>query len=213
MIVRLRGPGLASLASPVVAWSGLLAGRPAPIPATPSRARSLVSLAQPAALWSTGFRFGAIAPKPAAITLREAVRAWLAGDPAIQAIVGGRIYFAVPSQLAAYPCLAILVHGRTYGHNLAGADGTSSAAVQVAAFATRESDCIALIEAVRNFADGFRGPLATGFPVMACLLDDETDPMPVPPPDGSDGWIYQAAVDYRIRHRVPGPSSVTQQFA
>ena len=52
----------------------------------------------------------------------------------------------------------LLVDDRKYGHNLAGADGTSVATMEVAALGLVESQCIAIVEAIRNFADGFRGP-------------------------------------------------------
>lgn len=143
------------------------------------------------------------------LTLREAVRAWLAAEASVTAVVGNRIYFAVPSQLSAYPCLAVLVSARKYGHNLAGADGSSTATVELVGLGLRESDVIAIAEAVRNFADGFRGT-QSGLAILSCYLEDEEDPMPVPPPDGSANWIYQVEVDYRIKHRVAAPTSVTQ---
>lgn len=147
-----------------------------------------------------------------AATLREAVRAWLVSQSSVTAVVGQRVYFAVPSQLAAYPCIAVMVPTRSYGHNLAGADGTSVATVEITALGLTESDCIAAAEAVRNFADGFQGT-QSGVAIMTCLYDDESDPTPVPPPDGSDNWICQATIDYRVKHRVPRPTSVTQTFA
>lgn len=155
---------------------------------------------------------GIFRPNPAltraALTLREAVRAWLASQPALTSVVQG-IYFAQPSQLAAYPCCVIMVPARQYGHNLAGADGTSTATFEISVFGLYESQAIAGIEAVRNFADGFRG-VQSGVAILSCLLDDEEDATPVRPPDGSDQFIYQATVDYKVKHRVPSPTSVTQ---
>lgn len=150
----------------------------------------------------------------AARTLREAVRAWLAGQAAVSAIVGQRIYFGVPSQMAAYPCLVVTVPHRSYGHNLSGADGTSVATVEITAVASYESQCVALAEAIRDFADGFRGP-QSGVAIMSCSLDEpaEADPVPDVAPDGSDDRIYRVTLDYRIKHRVPVPSRVTQAFA
>lgn len=147
----------------------------------------------------------------APLTLREAVRAWLVSQASVTSLVGSNVYFGVPSQLAAYPCLVILVPTRSYGHNLAGADGTSVATVEITGLGLRESQCVAMAEAIRNFADGFQG-VQSGVPIMSCLLDDpaEADPVPVPPPDGSDQFIYQITLDYRVKHRVAKPTSVTQ---
>ena len=151
-------------------------------------------------------------PSAHVLTLREAVRAWLVGQSSIAGIAGSRVYFAVPSQLSAYPCVVVMVPTRAWSHNLAGADGTSIATVEISALGLYESQCIALAEAIRNFADGFQG-IQSGVAVLTCLYDDESDPTPVPPPDGSDNFIYQCTVDYRVKHRVPRPTSVTQNYA
>ena len=125
--------------------------------------------------------------------------------------MGTGVYFAQPSQRAAFPCLTVKVSERKYGYNLAGADGTSSALVTITGQAYFESQAIAAVEAVRNFAQGFRGP-QSGLAILTCYLDDESDEE-TPPPDGSDNWIYQVPVNYRIAHRVPAPTSVTQNPA
>jgi Protein of unknown function (DUF3168) len=145
------------------------------------------------------------------LTLREAVAAWLRSQSSVTAIVGNRIYFAQPSQRAAYPCCVIKVPTRKYGHNLGGADGTSVATVAITALAIAESQVIALAEAIRNFADGFRGT-QSGVGILSCLIDDEADDETAPP-DGSDNWIYQVTLEYRVAHRVPAPTSVTQSSA
>jgi hypothetical protein len=144
----------------------------------------------------------------AALTLREAVAAWVRSQTSVTSIVGSSIYFAQPSQQANYPCLIIKVPTRKYGHNLGGADGTSIATVSLIALAYYESQCVAVVEAVRNFADGFRGA-QSGVTILSCLLDDEADD-DTAPPDGSDKWIYQVSLDYVVKHRVPAPTSVTQ---
>jgi hypothetical protein len=154
---------------------------------------------------------GGSAAPPVALTLREAVHAWLVGQAPLAAIVGSRVYFGQPSQLAAYPCLVVLIPTRRYGHNLGGADGTSVATVEISGLAAREADCVAMAEAIRDFADGFQGT-QSGVPILSCLLDEpaEEDPQPVRSPDGGDSWIYQITLDYRVKHRVPMPTSVAQ---
>jgi hypothetical protein len=142
------------------------------------------------------------------LTLREAVNARLRGLSALTAIVGNRIYKQDPSQLSSYPCIAVELPERSYGYNLAGHDGTSLATLKFTAFSSTESAAVAAIEVIRNSMQGFRG-LQSGVPILWCYLDGEEDDT-VPPPDGSDQWIYEASVTYRVKHRVPTPSSVTQ---
>jgi hypothetical protein len=149
-----------------------------------------------------------LATAVAVLTLREAVAAWLRSQSSVASIVGNRIYFGQPSQRASYPCLAFKISSRSYGHNLAGADGTSIATITFIALGNAQSQTVAVAEAIRNFADGFRG-LQNGVAILSCLLDDESDDE-YQPPDGSDVWIYQTSLDYVVKHRVPSPSSVTQ---
>lgn len=96
--------------------------------------------------------------------------------------------------------MAVSVTKRDYGHNHSGPDGTSQATVQITSLAFTESGAIAISEVVRNNADGFRG-LQSGVAILRCFLGDEADGA-TPPPDGSDSWIYQVALEYEIAHRV-----------
>jgi hypothetical protein len=120
-------------------------------------------------------------------------------------IVGNRIYFAVPSQLSAYPCVVVKVADRGYSHNLAGSDSISSADMQLTALALYENQAVAAAEAIRQSFDGFGGTV-DGVPMMQTFLIDESDDQ-VTPPDGSDNWIYMVTLTYRVRHRVPAPAS------
>jgi hypothetical protein len=142
------------------------------------------------------------------LTLREAVVAWLRSLSPLASIIASRVYFEQPSQLSLYPCVTVKVTARSYGKNLYGADGTSLATVEILPLSLQESSCIAAAEVIRNNCDGFRGT-QSGVPILWCKLDDESDDS-TPPPDGSDMWIYQVPVNYRIKHRVPLPTSVTQ---
>jgi hypothetical protein len=144
----------------------------------------------------------------AALTIREAVAAFLRSLSGLTPIVGTRIYKQDPSQQSKYPCLVIEQPTRNYGMNLAGADGTSIATVQITAMSLQESTAVAAMEVVRNNWQGFRGT-QSGVPILWAYLDDEVDGT-TPPPDASDQWIYQVAVTYRIKHRVPMPTSVSQ---
>jgi hypothetical protein len=147
------------------------------------------------------------------VTIREAIVSFLNSIPALTALVGKRIYFDVPSQMAAKPSVYLQVNNRDWHHNLAGADGTSTAYFEIAMQHSGpnghgESTCIAMAEAIRNSFDGFRG-MVNGVPVLSIFLSDEEDDIS-PPPDGSDQWIYRVIHTYRVRHRVPYPTSVTQ---
>ncbi len=102
--------------------------------------------------------------------------------------------------MSLYPCVVVQVSKRTYGHNHSGADGTSQATVQITTLSATEAVAIAASEVVRNNADGFCGT-QSGVQILRCFLGDEADGA-TPPPDGSDSWIYQVALEYEIAHRV-----------
>ncbi len=110
--------------------------------------------------------------------------------------------------MSLYPCVTVQVTDRAWGRNLAGPDGTSTATVEIDGLALHESTCIAIAEAIRNNFDGFRG-LQSGVPILWQKYQNESDDT-TEPPDGSDAWIYHVIVKYRIKHRVPLPTSVTQ---
>jgi hypothetical protein len=142
------------------------------------------------------------------LTFREAIIARLNSIAALTTLVGTRIYWDDPSQLSVYPCLVVQVANRDYGHNLDGADGVSVATVSIEAISQFESISVACIEAVRNSLDGFRGP-QSGVGIMSCYLEDEVDAT-TPPLAGHKEWIYHVVTEWKIKHRVPAPTAVTQ---
>ena len=148
------------------------------------------------------------------VTIREAIVSFLNNISPLTNIVGSRIYWNVPSQKSNYPTISVQVPDRTWGHNLDGADGTSTATFEITFQHSNpgghgESTVVAMAEAARNKLDGFRGLMA-GVSVLSIFLQEEEDEY-TNPPDGSDNWIYRIVHTYRVRHRVPAPTSVTQK--
>jgi|SRR6516225_13322 hypothetical protein len=141
-------------------------------------------------------------------TVREAIVFWLNGIASLTSIIGSRIYWERPSQLSFYPCLMIESSGRTYGHNLSGADGVGAMTFKFTGLAITEAVAVSIIEALRNNMDGFRG-MQNGVAVLVAFLDEENDDTSQPI-DGSDRWIYEVSAEYSVRHRVPLPTNVTQ---
>ena len=142
---------------------------------------------------------------------RQSVIYFLNNIAALTAIVGGRIYWADPSERSIYPNVCCKVTKRDYLYNLAGDAGVSTAEVDVVIQSqglSAESNIVAGSKAIRDNLSGFRG-LVNGCPWMWCYLDDEFDDA-MAPPDGSARWIYSLTLTYRIRHRVPAPANVTQ---
>ncbi len=150
------------------------------------------------------------APPPSAgdpgATIREAIRGRLVESAEVHDLVDGRVYFGVLPQKAKLPAVTIFVPAKTAGHNLQGSNATAITRVQISAWSTRQSECVAIAEALRHRLDGFQGPMGEVH-VNACLLQNEVD-LPEAPKDGSGQWTYQIALDYRISHRVSLPSQL-----
>jgi hypothetical protein len=141
------------------------------------------------------------------LTIREAVITWIKSLPGLVFLVP-RVTPDDPSQTEVYPCVTVQVTAREYGRNLSGADGTSTATVEITALADTEAQAISIAEVIRDNFDGFRGN-QSGVPIGTCHLDDESDGS-VSSPDGGDLYAYFATLEYRIKHRVSLPASVTQ---
>jgi hypothetical protein len=142
------------------------------------------------------------------VTIREAIVAMLNGLAPLTAIVGSKIYWTDASQQMVYPCLICTVDSRQWGHNLAGADGTSTADFTFTAASYSESQSFAISKTVRLALDSFQG-LQSGVYILRSFITDESDST-FTPPDGSDQFVYAVTVPYEIVHRVPFPQTVTQ---
>lgn len=143
------------------------------------------------------------------VLLRQAIAARLLASSGITSLVGSAIYFGALPQtwnLANGPALTFLVIGRSGGHVLSGADGTSSARVQFSAWAYSESLADQIIKAVFDRFDGFQGTIGS-VQILASLWQNEVD-LPASPRAGTDQWIYQIASDYLINHRLSYPASL-----
>lgn len=151
------------------------------------------------------------APPPSAgdpgATIREAVRGRLVESAEVHDQVEGRVYPGSLPQKATLPAVTFFVPARTGGHNLKGSNGTVVTRVQISAWANRQSEVVAIAEAIRHRFDGFKG-LMGEVEILSCLFQDEVD-LPEPPNDGSDRWTHQIAIDYRISHRVSIPSQLS----
>jgi len=204
MIFPNNQPKFGTFGYPFYWWSGQHGGAPAAIPMFPGRLWPVLCFGHSVVQWGGLAKFGAQA---IVLTIREAVVAWLRSFTPLTALIGPRIYFENPSELSVYPCVVVKVDNRTYGHNLAGADGHSVANFTIEAISQFESMSVACARAIRSGMDGFRG-LQSGVAILTCLLQDESDAS-TPPLAGSNQWIYHVATEYRIKHRVPFPT-VTQ---
>ena len=112
--------------------------------------------------------------------MEEALRALLAADAAVAALVGARIYPVEIPQGADMPALVYTRISGPRDHAFSGPTGLAMARVQVDAYADPAASASAyasakgLIRAVRQAVDGYRGASA-GTEIGGIFSDDERD--------------------------------------
>jgi hypothetical protein len=210
--VIFRGPTLITgFGSPLVPWLGARGGTPGPPVPHPGRPRPLLTLGSPLIVWGFNARFGpVVVPAAPALSFREAIYAYLASLPALTAIVGDRIYISNADRNADYPHFTFEIpysrgmHGRTYGRNLGGPDGLSTAHVKFTATGYIESDLVHAVQAVAGL-DNFTGTLS-GIAILSSQIEFEWD-QSTAPIGADDRWVHEVTAEYRIVHRAtPGSS-------
>lgn len=136
--------------------------------------------------------------------LRGAIRKLLRDDPAVFAIVGGKIRYARSNQRDREPRITFLVPSRLFGRDLDGPDDTSEARVRVSAWADDSNGADALAEAVRMALDGFQGWVGA---VYIASIDHEVSvDLPEWEGVGDEAVVYQIAIDFMVDHRVTYPN-------
>ncbi len=84
-------------------------------------------------------------------------RALLAGDPAIAALVGTRIYPTTYAQATTDPAVRYTKVAGSSGIHMSGADGLSESAIQVDVRALDAEDVLDIRDAIVSKLHGFRG--------------------------------------------------------
>lgn len=137
-------------------------------------------------------------------TLRAALYARLLDSAALAAVVGDRVFHARIPQRKDFPAVVFTTPSRSYGHNLGGGDGTSTANVQVDCWAATAVAAEEAAEAVRLAFQGFRGRVGS-VEFTACLVDDVGEIVTQDSP-GKDAWTYRHLLMIDATHRVSIPT-------
>lgn len=136
------------------------------------------------------------------LVVEDELRAWLAAQPAIAAIVEDRIYPSVAPQSAGYPRIT---YARTSSRRIRSLKGPSSnlsvALVQVDCWALTYKQSKQLSAAVRGNSDGgaldgFSG-LMGDIQVQYASVDDDADDVEEPV-HGDEATVYRVRMDVRL---------------
>ncbi|HEY1118779.1 MAG TPA: DUF3168 domain-containing protein [Acidimicrobiales bacterium] len=159
----------------------------------------------PLGLAALGLRGLDLAPAdPGPATLRAAVHARLMGSAALAAVVDDRVFHARIPQRKDWPAVVFTTPSRSYGSNLGGGDGTSTANVQVDCWAPTADAAERAAEAVRLAFHGYRGRVGS-VEFLGCFVDDVGEIVTQDSP-GKDAWTYRHLLMIDATHRVPNPT-------
>lgn len=143
-------------------------------------------------------------------SFRVALMARLESIPELAAVVGSAIY---PGQLpethdlgTAGPALTYRIPSNPRGHVLSGSDGTSTARVQLDAWAYDLSAVDTITTAIWNALDGIPDAWGNGTClILSCTHQDESDEHE-PPRAGTDQWVYHITTAFQVKYRTGFPT-------
>lgn len=133
-------------------------------------------------------------------TAEQAIRARLASDTSVAAIISSKLYPQSAPQGTALPYGIYSRVDAIHEHNMRAASGVYKARVQVDWYAASYSAVIALAEAGRNALQGFRGAVSVGsesVKIRTCHLALEQDGY-LNPDDSSQKGIFRKTQDWLV---------------
>jgi len=131
--------------------------------------------------------------------VRIDLRAYLAGNAQLSALVGTRVYVGYAEQDAPRPYLVLHMISGGHEHDLDGGAGFAVPRIQINCVADEPIAAGNLSDVLREQMAGFVGAW-NGREIGVALLDDETD-LPDTPQDGSDRPRSAIAHDYLVWHK------------
>lgn len=134
----------------------------------------------------------------------EAIIARTLADPAMTALVSGRVRPGHPSQGDGYPLVLLRVISHLRGHHLTAADGIAEDRIQFDAMGETATQVTAIARALETLWDGYSGTVA-GVVILWAAQLDEVD-LDEPSEPGTDRFTRRKAIDFRFKYRVPIPS-------
>ena len=130
----------------------------------------------------------------------QAVRAYLAAQAGVTALVSTRIYCGDVPQTASLPAVSISVVSSQHAHTLKGIGGYCTARLQINTWAQKHTDSKTLNEAIRQVLQGITQTTMSDLTITGATLSNELDLID-PAVDGSATPEYHVAADYLIRYR------------
>jgi len=129
----------------------------------------------------------------------------LNADVALTALVGTRIYPLHAPASAAKPYVVIGLVSDVPAHHMGSATGLTEVRAQVDVFAATSVSLHAVIDAIRNDIDGFRGTIGAQANCRASIMDKGGDDY-IPARDGSENGTFHGRIDLQLWHPESVPA-------
>lgn len=132
------------------------------------------------------------------ITIEEGLKAYLAANAGLLALIAGRVYANKIPQGATMPCLTYqrIDSPRIHSHDTSGSGGTARPRFQLDCWATTYAASKSISDALRSALNGYKGTMGTVNPVTvqsALIQDERFDDYP-------DAGLNRISCDYVIWH-------------
>lgn len=110
-------------------------------------------------------------------TLEESLFVAVAGDAAVNALAGQRVYPNRLPQKVTYPCVMYFRVSTVRDYHQSGSDGVPQARIQINSYGATYKEAKDLAKAVFDVLDGFNGTLGDlqGANVLGVFSEDEMD--------------------------------------
>ena len=136
--------------------------------------------------------------------IRAAVIARLLADDDVTERVGDRVSVDYSAQPDAEPRVVVQLISAEHYHHMTAATGVVIGRIQISAYGASSVALTALMEAVRQRFDGFRGDMED-VSVSMCHLEDERTSH-IPPVDASQRATHEIQHDYIMAWSVTVPT-------
>lgn len=135
------------------------------------------------------------------------LRSYLAGRPAVFALVGQNIFAGNAPQGTSRTGPHIIYHQilgpRDY--HLTGASGVVDSQYQFSCFGNSAVQAQQVAKTIRDAFNGLANTTMGDSTIHWCAIEGEQE-IPSDPKDGSDSWTYQVAVDVQITYEESVPT-------
>jgi hypothetical protein len=106
--------------------------------------------------------------------LEQGITALLSADSGLAALIAGRVYPVTPPEAPVYPCITYLVVSSKPDYALDGSQ-CGYKRLQFDVWSDSYAECKAVLNALRNALDGYRGTLSEGTRVLCAFRGMEID--------------------------------------